>query len=75
MGERKALVVTTTDAGVAATWRDAPIVRTLLDMITFLERAGAAIYAVVLGGDFARDREITAFLRETYPGLDVIPAG
>jgi hypothetical protein len=72
MGERTALVVTTTDASVATTWRNSPIVRTLLDMITFLERAGAAIYAVVLGGDFARDREITLFLRETYPGLDVV---
>ena len=70
MGERTALVVTTGET----TWRDAPVVRTLLDMITFLERAGAALFTVILGGDFARDREISAFLREAYPGIDVVIA-
>ena len=74
MGERTALVVTNADTSVAATWRDAPVVRTLLDMITFLERAGAALFTVILGGDFARDREISAFLREAYPGIDVVIA-
>jgi hypothetical protein len=72
MGQRTALVVTTTDASIAMTWRDAPVVRTLLDMITFLERAGAALFTVILGGDFARDHELMTFLRETYPGVDVV---
>ena len=72
MGERTALVVTTADGSVATTWRDAPVVRTLLDMITFLERAGTALFTVILGGEFARDGEIMTFLRETYPGIDVV---
>ena len=74
MGQRTALVVTTADTSIAATWRDAPVARTLLDMITFLERAGAALFTVVLGGDFARDREISMFLRETYPDVDIVIA-
>jgi len=71
MRQGQVLVVTSTEDSVARTWRDASVVRTLLDMITFLERAGEAIVAIVLGGDFARDTEIRAFLREAYPTVAV----
>ncbi|MDB4953519.1 MAG: hypothetical protein JWO36_1088 [Myxococcales bacterium] len=51
---------------------DIPVVRTMLDMITSLERAGETIATVILNGDFLKDRQIAAFLRETYPFLEVV---
>jgi hypothetical protein len=62
------------DANLAASWRDAHVVRTMLDMISCLERAGSALVTVVLGGAFARDLEIAGFLRANYPAVDVVAA-
>ncbi len=73
MGERQSLVVVN-DASLAASWRDALVVRTMLDMIAWLESAGTSLVTVILGGDFARDLEIAGFLRETYPTVDVVAA-
>lgn len=50
------------------------MVRTMLDMIACLERAGSALVTVILGGDYARDHELASFLRETYPTVDVVAA-
>jgi hypothetical protein len=44
----------------------------MLDMITWLERAGESLVTVILGGEFARDRELASFLRETYPSVEVV---
>ena len=74
MGKRHSLVVVK-DAIEATPWPDAPlVVRTMLDMIDCLERAGSALMTVVLGGEYARDLEIAAFLRETYPTVNVVAA-
>jgi hypothetical protein len=74
MGNRHSLVVVK-DASQATSWRDAHfVVRTMLDMIDCLDRAGSALMTVVLGGEYASDLEIAAFLRETYPTVDVIAA-
>jgi hypothetical protein len=71
MGERQSLVVVN-DASMAWSWRNAHVVRTMLDMIAWLERAGEMLVTVVLGGTFARDTELASFLRETYPSVDVV---
>jgi hypothetical protein len=71
MGNRQSLVVVN-DASQAASWRDAQVVRTMLDMIAWLERAGSALVTVVLGGEYAADLEIASFLRETYPSVEVV---
>lgn len=71
MGERQSLVVVN-DASMAGSWRNAHVVRTMLDMIAWLERAGEMLVTVVLGGTFARDTELALFLRETYPSVDVV---
>jgi hypothetical protein len=73
MGNRQSLVVVK-DVSEATSWRDAHVVRTMLDMIEWLERFGAALVTVILGGDYARDRELAVFLRETYPTVDVVAA-
>jgi hypothetical protein len=74
MGNRHSLVVVR-DEIEATPWRDAPlVVRTMLDMIDCLERAGSALMTVILGGEYARDLEIAAFLRETYPTVNVVAA-
>ena len=73
MGNQQSLVVAK-DASQVGSWRDAHVVRTMLDMIECLERAGSSLVTVVLGGEYARDLEITAFLRETYPAVDVVAA-
>jgi hypothetical protein len=70
MGRWQTLVVTTRES--ESTWRDAPVVRTLLDMITWLERASDAIATLVLGGEFARDGEIATFVRESYPSIALV---
>ena len=70
MGRWQTLVVTTRET--ESSWRDAPIVRTLLDMITWLERASGAIATLVLGGEFARDRDIETFVRESYPSIALV---
>ncbi|HTL36586.1 MAG TPA: hypothetical protein VL326_25810 [Kofleriaceae bacterium] len=64
----QSLVVTTRDTHV----RTDRVVRTMLDMVDALERRSDAIATVILGGDFARDREVETFLRETYPSLEVV---
>lgn len=46
------------------------VVLTPLDMIEKLERV--RISTVVLAGSFAADRELVAFLSESYPSLAVI---
>lgn len=71
MGNQHSLVVVN-DASQAASWRDAHVVRTMLDMIAWLERAGSALVTVILGGTFARDLELASFLRETYPSADIV---
>jgi hypothetical protein len=73
MGEHVALVVAR-DARWAARWRDAHVVHTLLDMIRWLERLGSSIATVILGDDYARDREIVSFLREMYPAVEIVIA-
>ena len=73
MGNRQSLVVVK-DVSEATSWRDAHVVRTMLDMIECLERLGAALVTVILGGEYARDRELAMFLRETYPTVDVVAA-
>lgn len=64
----QALVVTTRDTHV----RTDRVVRTMLDMVAALERRHDAISTVILGGDFARDRDVETFLRETYPSLEIV---
>lgn len=49
----------------------ARIVRTPLDLITALDGA-AKITRVILAGTFERDREMHAFLRESYPAMPVL---
>lgn len=71
MSERQALLVTTGDVRGG----NAHIVRTMLDMVTWLEHAGESIVTVFLGGEFARDCEVATFLRETYPSVDLVVAG
>jgi hypothetical protein len=73
MGEHQSLVVVN-DPSQAESWRDAHVVRTMLDMISCLERAGSSLVTVILGGDFASDLELAGFLRETYPTVDIIAA-
>lgn len=48
------------------------MVRTNLDLISQLENPANFIVAVVLAGQFAKDRELASFLVESYPGLKVI---
>jgi hypothetical protein len=71
MGDQQSLVVVN-DTSQAVSWRNAHVVRTMLDMISCLESAGSSLVTVVLGGDFARDLEIAGFLRETYPAVTVV---
>lgn len=71
MDQRESLVVTNGEVSVGT----AHVVRTMLDMVAWLERAGEAIGTVFLGGEFARDREVAAFLREAYPDVDLVVAG
>ena len=71
--EREALVVVN-DASMPSAWRAAHVVRTMLDMIEWLERAANAVVTVVLGGDYAADHELVTFLRETYPSAQVVAA-
>lgn len=73
MVDRQSLVVAD-DANLAASGRDAHVVRTMLDMISCLERVGSRVVTVILRGHFARDLEIAGFLRETYPTVEVVPA-
>jgi hypothetical protein len=73
MGDTQSLVVAN-DASLAASWRNAHVVRTMLDMISCLESAGSSLVTVVLGGEFADDLEIAGFLRETYPAVNVVAA-
>jgi hypothetical protein len=70
----QALVVVN-DANLAPSWRDAHVVRTMLDMIAWLERATAKVITVILGGDYAGDHEIIGFLRETYPTAQLVLVG
>lgn len=51
---------------------DAVVVRTNLELISQLEDPQSFVVAVVLAGRFAQDRELAAFLIESYPGLQVI---
>ena len=50
------------------------LVTTLLDMVTRIERFGERISTVILRGEFARDHQVAAFLRESYPSLSVVVA-
>ncbi|MBA3391631.1 MAG: hypothetical protein H0T89_03255 [Deltaproteobacteria bacterium] len=45
---------------------------TPLDLIRILDREGVAISTVILAGRYATDRDLVSFLRETYPGIDVV---
>lgn len=69
--ERESLVVVN-DANLAFVWRARHVVRTMLDMIEWLERAATSLVTIVLGGDYANDRELVRFLRETYPAARVV---
>jgi hypothetical protein len=51
---------------------DSVVVQTNLDLIAQLEDPRNFVVAVVLAGQFARDRELASFLIESYPGLTVI---
>lgn len=51
---------------------DSVVVKTNLDLISQLEDPRNFIVAVVLAGQFAKDRELASFLVESYPGLRVI---
>lgn len=44
----------------------------MLDMIAWLERAGSAAVTLILRGEYARDSAVAAFVRETYPRVDVV---
>jgi hypothetical protein len=70
----QALVVVN-DANLAPSCRDAHVVRTMLEMIAWLEHATTKFVTVILGGEYARDREIIGFLRETYPAAQLFLAG
>jgi hypothetical protein len=48
------------------------VVQTNLDLISQLEDPSNLVVAVVLAGQFARDRELASFLLESYPYLKVI---
>jgi hypothetical protein len=72
--EGQALVVVN-DANLAPSWRDAHVVRTMLEMIAWLEHATTKFVTVILGGEYAWDREIIGFLRETYPAAQLVLAG
>jgi hypothetical protein len=48
------------------------VVRTPLDMIQKLEEDRASFETVVLTGPFANNRELTAFLTDTYPALRIL---
>jgi hypothetical protein len=50
----------------------AVVVQTNLDLISQLEDPRNFVVAVVLAGQFAKDRELASFLVESYPGLRVI---
>lgn len=69
--EREALVVVN-DASVTSSWRSAHVVRTMLDMIEWLERAANSFVTVVLSGAYAEDDELVRFLREAYPSAQVL---
>jgi hypothetical protein len=51
---------------------DAVVVQTNLDLISQLEDPRNFVVAVVLAGQFAKDRELASFLIESYPNLTVI---
>ncbi len=51
---------------------DSVVVKTNLDLISQLEDPRNVVVAVVLAGQFAKDRELASFLVESYPGLRVI---
>lgn len=69
--ERELLVVAN-DPSSASTWGGAHIARTMLDMVAWLERAGSVAVTLILRGEYARDSAIAAFVRETYPRVDVV---
>lgn len=50
---------------------NAVVVTTPLELIRELEFLGTAVSSVVLTGVFARDPELSAFLYDHYPGIDV----
>ena len=47
-------------------------VATPLDLIRMLEDPSAGLVTVVLTGRFAEDSDLTSFLRETYPRIEVV---
>jgi hypothetical protein len=51
---------------------DSVVVQTNLDLISQLEDPRNFVVAVVLAGQFAKDRELASFLIESYPNLTVI---
>jgi hypothetical protein len=61
--------VVTKDVGTAS---NAHVIRTMLDMVAYLERRGESIVSLVLDGEFARDHEIVAFLYEAYPSINIV---
>jgi hypothetical protein len=50
---------------------NALVVSTPLDLIRELEFQGTAVSSIVLTGPFARDPELSAFLYDHYPAIDV----
>ena len=70
----QALVVVN-DANLAPSCRDVHVVRTMLEMIAWLEHATTKLVTVILGGDYALDCEVIGFLRETYPAAQLVLAG
>ena len=47
------------------------VVSTPLELIRELEFRGTAVSSIVLTGTFARDPELSAFLYDHYPAIDV----
>lgn len=68
------VLVVVNDVSLAPSCRDARVVRTMLEMVAWLERATTSGVTVILAGEYARDRELIAFLRETYPAAQLVLA-
>jgi hypothetical protein len=69
------VLVVVNDVSLAPSGRDAHVVRTMLEMIAWLEHATTKFVTVILGGDYAWDHEVIGFLLETYPAAQLVLAG
>ncbi|HSD87288.1 MAG TPA: hypothetical protein VLB44_07225 [Kofleriaceae bacterium] len=54
---------------------DTIVVSTPLDLIQILEDPGTCVVRVHLVGKFARDHQLSSFIAETYPRIEVVIEG